>query len=207
MQQELERLLDEVAYHTGEVVSDPQTWTDTNVHGGGYTGAKYGRVDISTTTTTWTSFVIQKSNGKEYMAKLPYAFPARKGSNVIAADFRGSTIAAANDATDELRGTVNVVRALLNDEEKKSNAHPSTLFKYIPIIVPLLMLMNLFLHEGMYMFNINNLGVLILAIILWAILKSIFIDAPKKRKGAKKVDFLDTELPKAACKKLKAMIA
>jgi len=68
MQDEVEKLLSEVTYHKGEVMNDPETWAETNVNS---TGGKYA--SISSSTTTWTKLILKKENGKEYMAKLPYA--------------------------------------------------------------------------------------------------------------------------------------
>lgn len=113
MQNEVEKLLGEVTYHKGEVMNDPQSWSETDVYGGGHMKGS-GQVSISSSSTTWTTLMLKKESGKEYMAKLPYAFPARKGHTVIAADFRGSTIAAANDVTDHVGGTTNVVIKHLN---------------------------------------------------------------------------------------------
>lgn len=115
-------LSDEITYHKGEVVSAPQTWSETTVSGGGSTGKK-STAPVTSSTTTWTSFVIQKENGKEYLVKFPASFAAREGNVVMAADLRGSTIAAVNDVSDIFSGTKNVVLSELTPKEKRA-MHP-----------------------------------------------------------------------------------
>lgn len=118
----IETLITEITYHKGEVVSDPQTWSETRVSGGGSTG-KNRSAPIQSSTTTWTSFIIQKDTGKEYLVKFPASFAAREGNIVIAADLRGSTIAVVNDVSDTFSGTKNVVPSVLSEKEKRG-MHP-----------------------------------------------------------------------------------
>jgi len=203
MQETLDKLLDEVTYNVGKVVSDPQTWSDTKVHGGGYVGGRHGgSVSISSSSVTWTSFVIQKENGKEYMAKLSYAFPARKGNAVIAADFRDATIAAANDATDELQGTLNVVRRVLKDEDKEVTRNATEKWMQILSIGAPLALALLFTA-----IDSADFSVLVLVFIFWLFMNWLLVTVPKNKREEKKVDFIDANLPKAACENMKTMMA
>jgi len=203
MQDILEKLLGEVTYHVGKVVSDPQTWSETSVHGGGHVGGQHGgSVSISSSSTTWTSFVIKKDNEKEYMAKLPYAFPARKGHVVKTADFRGATIAALNEITDEASGTINTVKDKLHEPAFKEQGLKKgvrvLLNSALGVVIGFL-LIGLFLTLGVgggYLYVLGAIGVAVLLLYL-------VNAAPIKRE--KLVNFLDAELPKRALSKMKAL--
>lgn len=204
MQSEVKKLLEEVTYHKGEVMNDPQTWSETSVHGGGHVDRQYGgTVSISSSSTTWTSLILKKENGKEYMAKLPYAFPARKGHTVIAADFRGKTIAAANAITDHLNGTVNVVRNELHEEKYKTKGLKT--FSGI-ISAPLAgILFILFLGLIFVAPNDGSAGLLIFLLMLgvsglWYLLLRPYA------KRVKLVSNIDTELPQAAQSQMREML-
>ena len=96
----LKDLLAEVRYLKGEVMNDPQTWSETHVSGGG--GFNTG-VKITSEVDTWTTFLIETENGKEFMVKWPESLSVRKGHQVKVAVFRGNTIAFINERTDTRR--------------------------------------------------------------------------------------------------------
>jgi len=98
----LDKLLSEVKYLKGEVMNDPQTYSETHVSGGGSTG-QYGRIGISSRVDTWTTFLIETEAGKEFMVKWPESLSVRKGHHVKIATFRDETIAFSNDKTDTRR--------------------------------------------------------------------------------------------------------
>jgi len=93
----LDKLLTEVKYLRGEVMNNPQTWSETNVSGSG--GYNTG-VQITSTVDTWTTFLIETTGGEEFMVKWPESLSVRKGHQVKVAVFRGSTIAFINERTD-----------------------------------------------------------------------------------------------------------
>ena len=193
----LEELLDEVIYHAGEIVSDPQAWSETSVQGGGFTGNR-GHVSISSTSTTWTSFLIQKNDGKEYMAKLPFTFPARKGQRVIAADFRGVTIAAVNTVTDQVFSTSNVVREKLSKGSDKYR----NLYKPLSSIVGSLCMIAL-LFSWIPFSKGAGIGIIYVLVVL-VLLKLVRYPVISQDKD---VETLDKALPQAACEKMKVMMA
>jgi len=91
----LDKLLAEVQYFKGEVMNDPQTWSETSISGSGG-GGNYvhtSNVSISSSTKTNTSFLIETENDKEFMVKWPEALSVRKGHYVKVAVFRDQTIA------------------------------------------------------------------------------------------------------------------
>ena len=205
MQDKLEKLFSEVTYHTGKVVSDPQTWSDTDVHGGGYAGGQYGgSVSISSSVTTWTSFVIKKDNGKEYMAKLPYAFPARQGHIVKAADFRGATIAAINEITDEASCTVNTVcQKLTEPEYNESNMNQALKESTNTFIVGIGFCLVIALLITMAAASAE--GMLIAGLLLGLTVFTFHLVNKGSFKKGKLVQFLDEELPQRALSKMKSI--
>jgi len=101
----LDKLLAEVQYFKGEVMNDPQTWSETSISGSGG-GGNYvhtSNVSISSSTKTNTSFLIETENDKEFMVKWPEALSVRKGHYVKVAVFRDQTIAFVNEKTDTRR--------------------------------------------------------------------------------------------------------
>lgn len=100
-----EKFIKEVSYLKGEVMNDPQTWSETDVsgYGGGGFGGRTTNVRISSKTNTWTSFLIETEAGKEFMVKWPESAPVRKGHHIKVAVFRDRAIALVNEKTDAAR--------------------------------------------------------------------------------------------------------
>ncbi|MEP6343139.1 MAG: hypothetical protein ABJ275_07465 [Maricaulaceae bacterium] len=107
----VDRPLQEVRYLKGEVLNDPQIWSETKVSGGGGSGTGHYRsnIRISSTVDTWTSFLIETDSGKEFMVKWPESASVRKGHIVKVAVFRDETIAFVNEKTDTSRYLTNLV--------------------------------------------------------------------------------------------------
>jgi len=107
---EIDKLLKQVRYIKGKVMNDPQTYSETHVSGGGGGGTGHHRsnVSISSRVDTWTTFLIETENGKEFMVKWPESLSVRKGHNVKVAVFREKCIAFINDKTDTNRFVTNI---------------------------------------------------------------------------------------------------
>ena len=143
--------------------------------------------------------MIKKDNGKEYMAKLPYAFPARKGHTVIAADFRGSTIAAANNTTDAIRGTINVVRGHL-----KERAYiPRSSLKFFYYTIGTICLFGLLLGGPVAFIHSTATGWIYVGVMIGLM---NLVARPMSQKE-KLIHDVDKELPNAAIENLRALLA
>lgn len=92
------KLLSEINYLKGEVVTEPNTYSKTHVSGGG--GGNNSNVSISSTTSVHSSCMVKLPTGKEYQLRWASEIPARIGHTLDIAAFRGETIAFQNEATD-----------------------------------------------------------------------------------------------------------
>lgn len=184
----VDKLQNEVRYLKGEVLTDPQTWSETKVSGSGG-GGSYGHasnISVSSKVTTWTSFVIATEEGKEFMVKWPESLSVRKGHFLKAAVFRGNTIAYINEKTDTDGYLINLGLLKYWSEAK---AFP-TIISYGSLLA---FLASLFLPP--------SLGwVITLTFLIWFPLliigafrkRKIYLDADK-RFGKKVLDILQTK--------------
>ena len=92
------KLLSELQYIKGEVVTEPTTYSTTHVSGGG--GGNNTHVSISSSTTIHSRCMIKLPTGKEYQLKWASEIPARIGHTLDIAKFRGITIAFRNETTE-----------------------------------------------------------------------------------------------------------
>lgn len=115
---DIDKFKNEVRFVSGEVIGDSKLWAETHVRGSG--GGQNGHLNISSSNSNWSSFLIETNDDKEIQIKFPMSLAVRPGHKIEAAVFRGLTLAYKNHKTDEEATAVNCGNLVIKKNETTS---------------------------------------------------------------------------------------